>query len=97
MLVKVVNLAAEIEEKYVAIAVENHKLVIDMNTVLEDCGKITKFAELLLGVTEYDLTTSYGNIKNLKPHKPDFHMSLVYAGLIALQNNLTTTQHNTTQ
>ena len=64
---------------------------MEMNTVLEDCGKIKKFAKLPRGVTEYDLMASYDNIKNLNPHKPDSHMSLVYAGLITLQNNLTNT------
>lgn len=60
MLVKVVNLAAEIVEKDVAIAIENHKLVMEMNTVLEDYGKIKKFAKLPVGVNAYDLVASYG-------------------------------------
>lgn len=33
------------------IAVENHKPVMELNTVLEDYGKIKKFAELAAGVT----------------------------------------------
>lgn len=49
MVVKVVNLPPEIEKKDVAITVENRKLVMELNTVqsvLEDYGKIKKFAEM---------------------------------------------------
>ncbi|KAL9411506.1 hypothetical protein AB3S75_045163 [Citrus x aurantiifolia] len=56
MVVKVVNLPAEIEEKDVAITVENRKLVMKLKTVLEDCG-IQKFKELPDGVTVSAIST----------------------------------------
>ncbi|KAK9177680.1 hypothetical protein WN943_026869 [Citrus x changshan-huyou] len=54
MVVKVFNLPPEIEKKDVATKVENGKLVIELNTVqpvLEEYGKIKKFAELPVDAT----------------------------------------------
>lgn len=54
MVVKVVNLPPEIEKKDVATTVENRMLVMELNTVqpvLEEYGKIKKFAELPVDAT----------------------------------------------
>ncbi|ESR34370.1 hypothetical protein CICLE_v10005289mg [Citrus x clementina] len=51
MVVRVVDLPAGIDQNDVAIAVENRYLVMVLNTMLEDYGKIEKRAELPDGVT----------------------------------------------